>query len=114
LHPSILIKGTKLSSEKQGIRRRKPPAQHPEKRSFMRRSATLNSSISKLRSAKRKCIIFLSFRGRLMKQMKRCATLKHTRTCIPAETKIMMVTIMTTFVMKNSTFKISSATKLPR
>jgi hypothetical protein len=62
LHPSIPIKGMKLTSEKQGTRRR-PLAHHPEKRNLIRRSATLNSSTNNLRSARRKCFIFLSFRG---------------------------------------------------
>jgi hypothetical protein len=43
LHQSIPMKGTKLSSKKQGTRRR-PLAHHPEKRNLTRRSKTLNSS----------------------------------------------------------------------
>jgi hypothetical protein len=49
LYQSIPIKGTKLSLEKQGTRRRRPLAHHPEKRNLMMRSATSNSSTSKLR-----------------------------------------------------------------
>jgi hypothetical protein len=112
-HPLILIKGTKLSLEKHGNRRRRSLAHHPEKRSLMRRSATLNSSICKSRSARRKCFVFLSFRERLAKELKRCATSKRMKTCTTTGTKIMMVAI-TSFVMNNSTFKVSSMTKLPR
>jgi hypothetical protein len=48
LHPSIPIKGTKLSLEKQGIgrRRRRPLAHHLEKRSLTR-SVTIHQQVEK-------------------------------------------------------------------
>jgi hypothetical protein len=114
LHPLILIKGTKHSSKKKEIRRRRPPTQHLKNRSLMRRSTTTNSSISKSQSTRRKCFVFLSFGARLTKQPKRCTTSKRTKTCTTTRTKTMMVAIMTTFIMKNSTFKISAMTKFLR
>jgi hypothetical protein len=46
LHPSIPIKGTKLSLKKQGIRRRRrrPLAHHPEKWSLTR-SVTIHQQV---------------------------------------------------------------------
>lgn len=80
---------------------------------LMRRSATLNSSTCKLRSTRRKWFVFQSFRGRLMKELKRRATSKRTKTWAATGTNIMMDTIMTTFDMKNSMYMIYSMMKLP-
>jgi hypothetical protein len=60
--------------------KKKAISPHPEKRNLMRRSATLSLSTNKSRSARRKCFVFQSYRGRLMKQLKRCTISKCTKT----------------------------------